>query len=254
MQSPRQTAMPFKHCAALEYSRRLRMFGIKPFRFSVLLLSAVVVAVACAVVFSGPDALSQSAATVVAIAKMDIGSSPAGFDFARTGEGGPSQWTVTSDITSSFADRAIEQSSTDRADYRFPLAILNAVVAKNVDVSVSFKAVAGQVDQAGGIAVRVIDADNYYVVRANALEDNVRFYRVVKGRREQIAGVNTKVTGGTWHSLRLKAEGDRFSIGFNGETLFAANDKTFTNAGKIALWTKSDSVTRFDQIAIDILP
>ena len=87
----------------------------------------------------------------------------------------------------SFSGRVIEQSSTDRTDYRFPLAIFNSVVAKNVDVSLKFKPVAGRVDQAGGIAVRVLDADNYYVVRANALEDNVRFYRVVKGRREQIA-------------------------------------------------------------------
>lgn len=117
-----------------------------------------------------------------------------------------------------------------------------------------FKPVAGQVDQAGGIAVRVADADNYYVVRANALEDNVRFYRVAKGRREQLDGVNIKVASNQWHTLGLKAQGDRFTIEFDGKTLFATWDKTFSDAGRVALWTKSDSITRFDQIAIDVLP
>ena len=184
---------------------------------------------------------------------MEVGAAPTGFKFARTGQGAPSKWTVVSDATSS-AGRVIEQSSTDRTDYRFPLAIFEPIVAKNVEVSMSFKPVAGRVDQAGGIAVRVVDADNYYVVRANALEDNVRFYRVVKGRREQIDGVNTKVAGNEWHTLGLKAQDDRFTIEFDGKTLFTTSDKTFAGAGKIALWTKSDSVTRFDQIAIDVLP
>ena len=116
------------------------------------------------------------------------------------------------------------------------------------------KPVAGHVDQAGGIAVRVLDGDNYYVVRANALEDNVRFYRVVKGHRQQVDGFNTKVTSGEWHSLGLKAQADHFTIEFDGKTLFTTSDTTFAGAGKVALWTKADSVTRFDQIAINVLP
>ena len=84
----------------------------------------------------------------------------------------------------------IEQTSTDRTDYRFPLAIHESLSAPDLDVEVRFKAVAGKVDQAGGIAVRLADADNYYVARANALEDNVRFYRVVAGRREQLDGAD----------------------------------------------------------------
>jgi Galactocerebrosidase, C-terminal lectin domain len=190
---------------------------------------------------------------VIAIAKMDVGKPPAGFKFARTGQGSASEWTVVDDPSSSTG-RVIEQSSTDRTDYRFPLAILDPVVAKNVEVSLSFKPVAGQVDQAGGIAVRVADADNYYVVRANALEDNVRFYRVVKGRREQLDGVNTKVAGNQWHTLGLKAQGDKFTIEFDSKTLFTTTDKTFAGEGRVALWTKADSITRFDQIAIDVLP
>src|SRR5262249_56319460 len=134
--------------------------------------------------------------------------------FRRIGQGGPGQWTIVSDETA-FEGRVIEQSSVDRTDYRFPLAIFDPIVAKNVDVSLKFKPVAGRVDQAGGIAVRVANADNYYVVRANALEDNVRFYRVVKGRREQLDGANIKVVGNQWHTLGLKAQDDRFAIDFN---------------------------------------
>jgi hypothetical protein len=212
-----------------------------------------VVFVTAVLVTSAHDSLSQSAAAVVAIANMEIGAVPPDFKFARTGQGGPGKWTVVSDETA-YAGRAIEQSSTERTDYRFPLAIFEPVVSRNLEVSVRFKPVAGRVDQAGGIAVRLLDEDNYYVVRANALEDNVRFYRVVKGRREQIDGVNVKVTSNEWHSLGLKAQGERFTIEFNGKTLFTTTDKTHTGAGKIALWTKADSVTRFDQIAIDVLP
>jgi hypothetical protein len=184
---------------------------------------------------------------------MEIGAAPYDFKFALTGKGSQGKWTVVNDETS-FAGRVIEQSSTDPTDYRFPLAIFEPVVARNIDVSVRFKPVTGRIDQAGGIAVRVLDSDNYYVVRANALEDNVRFYRVVEGRREQIGGMDTKVASNEWHSLGVKARGEEFTIEFGGKTLFTTSDKTFAGAGKVALWTKADSVTRFDQIAIDVLP
>lgn len=117
-----------------------------------------------------------------------------------------------------------------------------------------FKPVAGKVDQAGGIAVRLTSPDDYYLVRANALEDNVRFYRIVKGRRQQLATANVKVSSGEWHSLGIKAENDRFTVSFDGRQLHSTTDKTFSAAGKVALWTKSDSVTRFDQISITVLP
>jgi hypothetical protein len=235
------------------------MHGSRPdlIQLRQLILAAVfmtaIIGIIAGFILYSVDGFSQSAATVISIVRMDIGSPPADFQFARTGQGPLGKWIVVSDETS-FAGRVIEQSSTDRTDYRFPLAIFDPIVAKNVDVSLKFKPVAGRVDQAGGIAARVVDADNYYVVRANALEDNVRFYRVVRGRREQIDGMNIKVASNAWHSLGLKAQGERFTIEFDGKTLFTTTDKTFTGAGKIALWTKADSVTRFDHIAIDVLP
>src|SRR5262249_558368 len=152
------------------------------------------------------------------------GKPPEGFKSARTGQGGPAQWAVVADPTAGNG-RAIEQASTDRTDYRFPLAIHEALSAANLDVVVRFKAVDGKVDQAGGIAMRLSDPDNYYVVRANALEDNVRFYRVVKGRREQLEGANLKVTPNEWHSLGLRAEGEHFTVSYDGKVLYSATDK-----------------------------
>ena len=131
---------------------------------------------------------------------------------------------------------------------------MTGVSAKDVEVTVRFKPVAGSVDQAGGIAVRLASANNYYVVRANALEDNVRFYRVVKGKREQLAGADVKVASGAWQMLGLRAEGDRFTVLFDDAELFTVRDSTFAEAGRVALWTKADSVTHFDEIKVRPLP
>lgn len=187
------------------------------------------------------------------VARMAVGEPPAGFTFGRTGKGEPGRWVVVDDAGAG-AGRAIAQVSPDRTDYRFPLAIWEGVSAANVEATIRFKPVAGRVDEAGGIAIRLTSPNDYYVVRANALEDNVRFYRVVNGRREQIAGVDTKVKPGEWHSLGIRAEGNRFSILYDDVPAFTATDDTFTGAGKVALWTKADSITHFDRVAIRPLP
>jgi hypothetical protein len=175
------------------------------------------------------------------------------FTLWHTGDGGPGEWTIVAD-PSPTSGRAIAQVSKDKTDYRFPLAVYKPFSGKDLEVSVRFKAVAGTVDQAGGLAIRLLTPDDYYVVRANALEDNVRFYRVVKGRREQLAGTDIKVAGNSWHTLALRAKGEHFSVSFDGKTLFSAQDATFPNPGKVALWTKADSVTYFDNLAIRPLP
>jgi hypothetical protein len=209
--------------------------------------------VASTLTCAGLPARAETGAVMTSIESMPIGSKPAGFTFSRTGQGGDGEWTVTADTTAA-GGRAIEQTSTERTDYRFPLAIHGSFSAANLNVEIRFKAVAGKVDQAGGVAVRLMDPDNYYVVRANALEDNVRFYRVVRGRREQLDGANLKVTPNEWHVLALRAEGERFTVAYDGRTLFTVTDKTFGEAGGVALWTKADSVTRFDRLAITPLP
>lgn len=102
--------------------------------------------------------------------------------------------------------------------------------------------------------MRLVDPDNYYIVRANALEDNVRFYRVVKGDRHQIEGIPLKIPSDISQVLGLRAEGDKFTITLHGKELFTAADRTLTGPGRVALWTKADGVTHFDQMAITRLP
>jgi hypothetical protein len=196
-----------------------------------------------------PNTPAQSATTQIDLSAMKPGLIPDDFAFSRTGGGAVGEWRVVDDPTASDR-RVIAQTNADPTDYRFPLAVYQRVSAKNVDVKVRFKPVAGKVDQAGGIVVRLTTPDDYYVVRANALEDNVRFYRVVKGKREELKGANAKVASNQWHTLELRAEGDRFTISFDGKQLFTAQDNTFTGAGRVGLWTKADSVTYFDTITI----
>ena len=212
-----------------------------------------VLAMAAAMAGVASVSAAQSGSVRVPLAPAQAGGLPDGFQVARTGKAAVAAWSVVAD-PGVQSGQVLVQTSTDQTDYRFPLAIYDGVTAANVEVTVRFKAVGGRIDRAGGIAVRLADPDNYYVLRANALEDNVNFYRVVQGSRRQIHGVAAKVTSDQWHTLSLRAEGDRFTVGFDGATLFTATDQTFSGAGRIALWTKADSVTQFDALTIRALP
>jgi len=210
--------------------------------YGVLVLTAVLGLPAIALEHEGgPISVDLSA--------IEPSEEPAEFTFWHTGEGEAGKWTIVADATAANG-RAIAQLSHDRTDYRFPLAVYKPFTGKNLEVSVRFKAVAGMVDEAGGIAVRLLTRDDYYVAGANALEDIVGFYRVVKGQHEQLASANVKVSANAWHTLALRAEGDRFTVSFDGKPLISAQDKTFSDHGKVALWTKADSVTYFDTISI----
>lgn len=179
-----------------------------------------------------------------------LGQLPPGITMALTGGGGPVNWTVIEDKTAPAGPKVLAQTSVDRTDNRFPLAILDATAPADVRIGVRFKPVAGSVDRAAGIALRLGDANNYYVARANALEDNVRLYRVVAGHRVQFAGANNKVPSGIWQELAIEARGPRFEVFLNGKSLFTATDTTFSAPGRIALWTKTDSVTYFDDLLV----
>jgi hypothetical protein len=187
-------------------------------------------------------------AQTITFGGVPIGELPSDFVSALTGRGPEARWQVTAD-NDAIDRRVLAQLNPDPTD-RFPLAIHQRIELRDVEVTIHFKPVAGKVDQAGGVAIRLADRNNYYVARANALEDNVRFYRVARGRREQIAGVKVQVASGAWHTLSLRAQGENFTVGYDGKTLFTASDKTFLSSGKIALWTKADSVTHFDRIEI----
>jgi hypothetical protein len=192
---------------------------------------------------------AQSSADTIKFTGETVGARPPGFELARTGQGDPGRWVVVRDA-SADGGYAVEQQTQDQTDYRFPLAIYQPYSGKNVDVQIRFKALAGRIDRAAGIAVRLTTPNDYYVVRANALENNVRFYRMVAGKREQLVTANVRVPSNEWQTLGLKAEGNGFTITFNGKGLYTVTDKTFDTAGKVALWTKADSVTRFDRLDV----
>jgi hypothetical protein len=178
------------------------------------------------------------------IHSMLVGATPAGFTEALTGQGDAVCWRVLDD-PSAPGGKVIAETSRDSADYRFPLCIFDGFTASDMKASVQFKAVDGSVDQAAGLVARVRDPENYYVARANALEANVRLYKVTDGVRRQIAGRNIEVASGVWHSLSLKIEGDLLEVEFNGTPVIHANDKTISGSGRLGLWTKADSLTHF---------
>ncbi len=177
---------------------------------------------------------------------------PAGFAFGRTGSGREGRWVVLAEKDAPSAPHILAQVDGDATDYRFPVAFTGPEM-NDLRLSVKCKPVAGKVDQGCGLVFRFKDADNYYITRANALEDNIRLYHVVKGRRQQFAGWNGKVASGIWHDLTVEAQGDHFQIFFNGKKVIDAHDKTFTEAGKIGVWTKADSVIYFDDLSVEPL-
>ena len=175
---------------------------------------------------------------------------PVKFHGALTGQGAKAEWLIRQDETAPSGPNVLAQVSTDRTDYRFPLAIADDGSFRDLELSTKFKAVSGQIDRAAGLVFRLKDANNYYIVRANALENNYRLYRVLNGRREQIAGSNVQVSSGEWHELSIVCSGNSITCYFDGEKKIEAADDTFSEAGKIGLWTKADSVTFFDNLKV----
>ncbi len=183
-----------------------------------------------------------------------VGAPPRGWTITMTGRGNP-KWTVEKDDTAPSKSNVLKQSG--KATY--PLALKDGTSIKDGFVEVKFKALSGSEDRAAGLVWRAKDAKNYYVVRANALEDNVVLYKTVNGVRNSLDiigrkggyGVKVPVPANQWHALRVDFAGTRFTVTFNGKTLFEVEDTTFGDAGMVGLWTKADSITAFDEFTYD---
>ena len=182
-----------------------------------------------------------------------VDEAPEGFLFARTGTGRMGRWVVRAEQDAPSGGHVLAQLDNDATDFRFPLAVASEPTLLDLRLSVRCKPVSGTVDQACGLVVRYQDEDNYYLTRANALEQNVRFYRVVDGNRQQLASWRGSVTSGVWHELRVEADGDHFEVVWDGQRIIETNDQTFSNPGKVGLWTKADSVTYFDDLKVEPL-
>ena len=126
-------------------------------------------------------------------------------------------------------------------------------VARDVAVEVNYKAISGKVDEAGGIVLRYTPG-NYYIARANALENNVILFKTVNGKRSKVLEVPVPVAPREWHTLRFEARGTHLKITFDSKVVIETDDETFRNLGKIGLWTKADSVSEFNDLKIEPLP
>ena len=178
---------------------------------------------------------------------------PKGFSFGRTGQGRPGRWVVQAEQDAPSGPNVLAQVDTDATDSRFPVAVVNEPILRDVRLSVKCKPVSGEVDQACGLVFRYQDENNYYVTRANALEGNVRLYHVVKGARQQFAEWGGPVASGVWHELVVEARGEQFTVYRDGQKVITAQDKTFLDPGKVGMWTKADSVTYFDNLRVESL-
>jgi hypothetical protein len=181
-----------------------------------------------------------------------VGAAPKGWTLTMTGRGAP-KWTVERDDTAPTQGQVLKQSGTAT----YPLALKDATSIKDGFVEVKFKPISGSEDRAGGLVWRAKDANNYYVVRANALENNVVPYKTVNGARSSLDivgrmggyGVNIAVPSNQWHTLRVEFAGTRFKVIFNDKAMFEVEDATFAEPGMVGLWTKADSVTTFNAFA-----
>jgi hypothetical protein len=180
--------------------------------------------------------------------KDEVGKTPKGFSFALTGQGKPGVWIVRKD--DGAHGNVLVQTDADTTDYRFPIAFYDSFTAKDVDLSVQFKALSGKGDQGAGLVWRYRDQNNYYVTRCNALEDNCTIYHVVNGRRQAFMNHRIKVASNTWHTLQVTATADHFVVTYDTQKVLDAKDETFKDAGKVGLWTKADSVIAFDDLSI----
>ncbi len=215
----------------------------------------------CAFCFLIVTASSSAQNTTIDFNSDRAGQPPSGFSTALTGRGQPGKWVVMKDDASPDRGNVLAQINADPTDYRFPVCVYDGLTAKDADISVIFKPVSGRVDQGAGIVWRYMDKNNYYVVRANALEGNVVLYKVQNGKRSDLPlkgagrtyGMKEKVPSGQWGILRVVAKGSLFEVYHEGRKLYEVEDDTFRTPGKVGVWTKADSVIYFDDLQVKVL-
>jgi len=197
--------------------------------------------------FLGVSSLAQIASFNFDADAVD--KAPGGFTSYATGDGPAGKWLVKEFPDAPSGRHVVQQTDAVNSDGRFPVLIADAGEYSDLDVSVKAKALSGKIDQGMGLVFRFRDPKSYYIVRANALEDNFRLYKMVNGKRLQFAGANVKVATNQWHALRVVTQGDRIRCFFDGKQLIDATDKTY-KTGKIGLWTKADSIIAFDDLVV----
>jgi hypothetical protein len=187
---------------------------------------------------------SAAQAQTVNFDNLAAGAPPPGWTATKTGSGS-AKWTIEKDDTAPSKPNVLKQSG----EATYPVCIKDDTSLKDGFVEVKFKPISGKTDQAGGLVWRAKDSNNYYIARANALEDNVTIYHTINGRRTEKKRSEMKVATNQWHNLRIDFQANHFTVTFDGRKALEWDDATFKEAGKVGVWTRADSVTLFDDFA-----
>ena len=183
-------------------------------------------------------------AQIINFSADPVGTAPVGWSCGVTGRGKP-HWAVAADPSAPSKSNVLIQSGSGT----FPWCVRTGTAIADGHVEVKFKPISGREDQAGGVIWRWKDGDNYYVARANALENNVSLYYTERGSRRTLKYVDAPVKAGSWHTLRVEFAGTRIAVSLDGQRFIESTDDHITGAGAVGVWTKADSVTAFDEFA-----
>jgi hypothetical protein len=183
-------------------------------------------------------------AETISFDKDPTGAAPSGWRTGVTGRGSP-KWTVEAEPTAPSKPNVLKQAGSGT----FPWCVKPDVQLADGYVEVKFKPVSGREDQAGGLVWRWKDGDNYYVARANALENNVSLYYTQNGKRNTLKYVDAPVPRNAWHTLRVEFAAKKIRVILDGKQYIEMDDDRFSGAGAVGVWTKADSVTLFDDFA-----
>ena len=178
--------------------------------------------------------------------ESETGKIPSGWSNYFTGKGGLGKWEIVDDN----GNNVLAQTSQENFGYHFDVIVNDDLIYQDLEITLKFKGIKGEEDQGGGPVWRYQDADNYYIARANPLENNYRVYKVVDGNRKMLKSVDIDVTSGEWHTIKIIMKGNKIECFYDGELYLTTTDDTFVKAGKIGLWTKADAVTYFDDLQI----
>jgi hypothetical protein len=194
-----------------------------------------------------PAAAAQDARSTVDIGQK-TGVLTDYFEFLPAAEAAQPPWALVEDATAAGGVALAQRGTPATANHS--LAVYKPVSVKDAAIRLRIKAIGGGENQGGGIALRLTAPDSYYLVEMDARSDRVVFLRVANGDAEEIVAVDADIATDAWHTLTVRAVDDEFVVSLDGVWAFTAFDKVLSRAGRVALWTAADSVTRFDSIAI----
>jgi hypothetical protein len=203
-----------------------------------------------AVFLFGITLFAATTGRVINFDTFAVGAMPPGWTVAMSNGKTPPRWEVRVDQTAPTQPYVFAQVSNDPNDDRFPLAILEGVNLRDGDVSVRLKPISGREDQGGGLVWRYRDPNNYYLVRANAMNKTVTVFRIQNGHRTALPSVKHDIPANAWSILKVSAKGSRFQVYVDHRRVIDGQDTAFTGAGKVGLCTVADSVMYFDDFRV----